>query len=93
MPYRLSARARRDLLTIWLHVAQDNEAAADRLIDTLTRRFHLLAEHPEAGRSRDDVRDGYRGFPVGNYQIFYRIDDRGVVAIVHVTHGGRSNLA
>lgn len=93
MPYRLSARARRDLLAIWGHIAQDNEAAADKLIDALTQRFQLLAEHPEAGRSRDDVRDGYRGLPVGNYQILYRIGHRGIVAIVHVTHGGRNNLA
>ena len=92
MPYRLTARARRDLLTIWLQIASDSEGAADRLIDGFTDRFHMLAANPEAGRSRDDVRAGYRGFPVGNYQIFYRIEG-GKVSIVHVTHGGRKSLA
>ena len=92
MPYRLTARARRDLLTIWLQIAPESEAAADRLIDALTDRFQMLAAHPEAGRSREDVRASYRGFPVGNYQIFYRIEGD-AVAIVHVTHGGRKSLA
>ncbi len=79
-------------MAIWLQIATDNEAAADRLIDALTDRFQMLAAHPEAGRSRDDVRVGYRGFPVGNYQIFYRIEG-GSVDIVHVTHGARKSLA
>ncbi|MGC4085517.1 MAG: type II toxin-antitoxin system RelE/ParE family toxin [Vicinamibacterales bacterium] len=92
MPYRLTTRARRDLLGIWLHIAEENESAADRLIENITERFLLLASHPEAGRTRDDVRAGYRGFPVGRYVIFYRVEERGV-AIVHVTHGSRGNLA
>ena len=53
--YRLSPLAEFDLEEIWLYVAQDNGVgAADRLIDQITRRFALLATHPDAGRSRDD---------------------------------------
>jgi len=35
MKYRLTRRARRDILDIWQYIAQDNEAAADRFIDLL----------------------------------------------------------
>ncbi|TGV76033.1 type II toxin-antitoxin system RelE/ParE family toxin, partial [Mesorhizobium sp. M00.F.Ca.ET.158.01.1.1] len=28
-----SARAEEDLVAIWLHIARDNEVAADRLLD------------------------------------------------------------
>jgi len=40
--YRLARRARRDVLKIWQHIAEDNERAADRLIDLLTHYFELL---------------------------------------------------
>jgi plasmid stabilization system protein ParE len=43
------------------------------------------------GRRRDDVRKGYRGLPVGDYIIFYVIEDDGI-AVVHVTHGARRDL-
>lgn len=56
MTYRLSGRARRDLLEIWRYIADDNETAADRFIDLITHRFHLLGKNPYAGRSRDDLR-------------------------------------
>jgi plasmid stabilization system protein ParE len=42
MTYRLARRARRDVLKIWQHIAEDNERAADRLIDLLTHYFELL---------------------------------------------------
>ena len=86
MAYRLTRRARRDLLNIWARIAPDNERAADRLIDLLTDHFKLLSDFREAGRKRDNLRPGYRSFPVGEYLIFYRIASPGV-RIMHVIHG------
>jgi len=40
MTYRLTKRARRDVLEICQHIAKDNERAADRFIDLLTHYFH-----------------------------------------------------
>lgn len=88
MAYRLTARARRDALTIWNHIAADNEPAADRFVELLTRHFRLLGEIPHAGRRRDDLRPGYRSFPVGSYLIFYRIREPDI-HIMHVVHGSR----
>jgi plasmid stabilization system protein ParE len=42
MVYRLTRRARQDVLNIWQYIAQDNEPAADRFIDLLTRYFQML---------------------------------------------------
>ena len=56
MTYRLSRRARRDVLLIWRHIAEDNEPAADRFIDRLMRAFQLLGGNPHAGRRRDQLR-------------------------------------
>jgi toxin ParE1/3/4 len=88
MTYRLSGRARRDLVEIWRYIANDNESAADRFIDLITQRFGLLGENPYAGRSRDELRPGYRSFPVGQYLVFYRLSESRV-EIMHVLHGKR----
>ena len=88
MSYRLTKRARRDVLDIWRTIAKDNESAADRFIDRLTHHFRILGDVPHAGRVRDDIRPGYRSFPVGEYLIFYRIREPGV-HIMHIVHGRR----
>lgn len=88
MTYRLTRRARRDVLQIWQCIASDSEPAADRFIDVLVHHFRLLGDLPEAGRARDELRPGYRSFPVGEYLIFYRVHKPGV-HIMHVVHGRR----
>jgi toxin ParE1/3/4 len=88
MTYRLARRARRDVLKIWQHIAENNERAADRFIDLLTHYFELLGDNPRAGRRRDELRRGYRSFPVGEYLILYRVMEPGV-CIMHVVHAPR----
>ncbi len=80
--------ARQELLEIWAYIAGDNEPAADRFIDLLIHHFQVLGRHPHAGRNRDDLRKGYRSFPVGQYVIFYRIQSPGV-QIMQIIHGRR----
>lgn len=88
MTYCLSSRARRDILVIWNYIADDNEQAADRFIDFLIQHFKLLERNPHIGRRRDDLRAGYRSFPVGQYLVFYRVVDS-VIQVMHVVHGKR----
>jgi toxin ParE1/3/4 len=73
MRYRVTRQARRDLLQIWNYIADDNEDAATRFLELLTQHFRLLGHNPYAGRQRDDLRPGYRSFPVGQYVILYRM--------------------
>ena len=85
----LSREARRDLDEIWLYVAQHQSLeAADRLIDSITERFPLLASRPGIGRRREEIDSGVRSFPVGNYVIYYR-RRRGGLRISRVLHGTR----
>jgi plasmid stabilization system protein ParE len=61
---------------IWTYIARESgsETIADRLIDSITNRFHLLSSHPHLGRARDDdLGRGRRSFPVGAYIIVYRV--------------------
>jgi len=86
--YRLSQRARRDLVEIWSYIAEDSEEAADRFTELVVGSFKLLGQNPYLGRSRDDLRLGCRSFVVGQYVVVYRVAEPGV-RILHVLHGKR----
>jgi toxin ParE1/3/4 len=92
MAHRRAPEADTELDDIWLYIAKKSGSMdiADRLIDSITQRFYLLARNPFMGRSRDeDLRPGLRSFPVGEYIIIYRIEDDDVV-ILHVVRGSRN---
>jgi toxin ParE1/3/4 len=91
MPHRLASQAEADLDNIWYYVATESGSIeiADRLIDSITERFLLLARNPRLGRCRDEeLRPGLRSFPVGQYIILYRIEGEDVL-ILHVVRGSR----
>jgi toxin ParE1/3/4 len=86
---RISAAAAIDLDEIWLHIASDSPANADRFLDRLvTTITDTLAAAPLAGRARDEFKVGLRSFPFERYLIFYRVpkDD---VEIIRIIHGAR----
>ena len=91
MSHRLSPQAEAELDEIWWYIAREsgNPDTARRVILSIAERFNLLAEYPEIGRRRDELRPGLRSFAAGNYVILYRIDGRDVL-IVHVFHGRRN---
>jgi toxin ParE1/3/4 len=75
---RQSRLAAADLLEIWVHVARDDAAAADRLLDRIDEVCTKLAAAPELGRSREELAPGLRSFPVGRHVIFYRAARGGI---------------
>jgi toxin ParE1/3/4 len=85
---RRTARAAADLDDIWLHVALDNPAAADKLIDRLAAQCQHLIIHPELGISRPEVARGARMLVVDDYVVLYRVTGTDV-EIVRVVHGAR----
>jgi toxin ParE1/3/4 len=84
----LTARARADLDDIWLHVALDNLAAADRLIDRIVARCQGLADHPHLGPARPEIAPEARALVIGDYLALYRVDGASA-EIVRVVHGAR----
>ena len=84
--YVISARAKSDLhkaktesLKIW-NVEQTNIYLAN-----IESHLMWLAENPQLGKPRDEVREGLRSFPEDRHVIFYRIgtDTIDVVGIPH----------
>ena len=91
MAHRVAPQAEADLDNIWYYVAKESGSIeiADRLIDSITERFYLLASHPHIGRHRDeDLRPGLRSFPVDKYVIIYRVEEDDLL-ILHVFRGSR----
>ena len=75
MAHRLAPEVESELDDIWYYIARESGSLeiADRVIDSITGRFVLLATYPYLGRSRDeDLRPGLRSFPSGEYVIIYR---------------------
>ncbi len=86
----VSRRAREDFKRIWLYVALDNEAAADRLLLAIDGKIERLRTFPEIGGSRDDIRPGVRALVHGSYLVLYEFHaETDTVEIVAVVEGMR----
>ncbi len=83
-----SSRAEDDLIAIWLYIAQESEAAADRLLDRIEGRWQQLTAFPFSGASCEDIGTDIRHIVVGEYVTFYRVN-AGAVEILRVLHGRR----
>lgn len=70
--------AETDLIEIWLHIARDDEGAADRVLDRIEQTLRMLAARPLLGRARSDLAPGLRSFPIGSRIAFYRPTERGI---------------
>jgi toxin ParE1/3/4 len=90
MGHRLSPQAQADIddIAYYVFVESGSLEVADRLIEFIYLRFLLLGTHPRAGRPRDDLREGVRTFPAGQYVIGYRLEGDNVL-VLRVLHGNR----
>ena len=81
-----------DLPGIYAHIARDNPAAADRLLDTVEEVFAQIATQPEIGilyPTRNPQMKDVRMLPVnGNYLVYYRVESNSV-RVLYVVQGAR----
>lgn len=79
-------RARLDLDGIWNYTqAQWGSSRAEDYLRQIKNAAELLAANPDAGRACDDIRPGYRKYPVGSHMVFYR-RSVGAIEIVRILH-------
>jgi len=84
--YRLRSRVQLDLEAVWLDTLERWSAEqADAYVSTLINRFKWLAEHPQAGKPRDEIKPGYRSFPEGAHLVFYIVREEWIeiIGVVH----------
>ena len=76
MPRRLvkGKAAETDLIGIWTYsFEQWGEAPADRYLDALERGIRTLADDPEHGRQRDELRKGHGSKRIEHHAVFYTV--------------------
>ena len=83
-----SKASEEDYREIWRFIAADNPDAADNLLRRFDEKLELYARNPGMGTMRENLGQGLRSFPVGNYLIFYRTAEN-AIELVRVLHGAR----
>src|SRR5271165_2405872 len=89
MSFVLTPRADEDVGEIWEYIADDNIAAADRVLHALERAMLKLARTPGIGHWREELADKrHRFFLVYSYLIVYRFETR-PLQVIRVLHAAR----
>jgi toxin ParE1/3/4 len=84
--FQLTELAKQDLRSIGRYTqATWGRAQRNTYLARIDESFHLLAVEPQLGKSGEDLRGGYRKYPVGRHLIFYRqsLDGVEVIRILH----------
>ena len=82
-------QAQADLLEAWLFIAEDNPAAADKVLDTLEKEAKLLLLQPLMGRARPELGRAVRSWPSATpYVVFYEVDES-ELTVLRVLHHAR----
>ena len=86
----LTPSAKRDLVQIWIYIAEDNMDAADRTDERIRELCTKLAATPAIGRLRPDLGVDIRAFGTGNYVVYYLPTRRGI-KVLRVAHSARDS--
>lgn len=85
--YKLSRAAAQDVGNLLNHsLAEFGLSRAEEYVSSLTHCLPLLSDNPELGRPGDGIRPGYRRFPHGSHQIFYKTTGDTDILIVRILH-------
>ena len=84
--FRLSAKSFEDLKTIGRFTLKYWDREQHKIyLSKLDESFHILADQPQLGIARDDIRQGYRVYHVGRHLVFYRQKSSGI-EIIRILH-------
>ncbi len=78
----------KDLLDLWDYIADENEIAADGVLDRIEAVLEMLADNPEAGRLRPELYHSLRSFPAGSSLLFY-LPRQDCIELIRVLSGYR----
>jgi len=84
--YKVTPAAKADLKSIARYTQHKwGRKKRNQYLSALDNRFSWLADDPQLGKCRDEVKTGYRSYPEGLHVIFYRIV-KGSIEILGVLH-------
>jgi toxin ParE1/3/4 len=87
LKYRISKRALQDLDEIWYYTFNKWSAKqADNYYNILLNEIELIALDLYSGKSRENIKEGYRSSSIKSHVIFYRISEENVVEVIRILH-------
>ena len=87
-------RAAAGLKSVYVFLADKNEEAAIKAVDTIRKGVNILKQFPHAGRPADDLEPEYRelliAFGGSGYAVFYELlnDSVHILAVKHQKEAG-----
>ena len=78
-----------DLESIWLEIAADSPASADKVVTAIERAVGLLADFPRLGTLCEQLAPGLRRIRWRDYLIYYRMAGEHI-ELARVLHGRRN---
>ena len=87
MRYIISTKATEDLEKIWQYTYfRWSEKQADKYYNLIIEKIEFIAQNATVGRTMDDIKEGYRQYPVESHIIFYRISENNIVIVIRILH-------
>lgn len=92
--YRLLPQAREDAFELYLHIAKDNSAAAERFAKAIEQTCDYLAALPNIGAVKSVQNPSFKGMRVMRvsgfrvYLMFY-IPTKSGITVIRIIHGAR----
>jgi toxin ParE1/3/4 len=71
-------------------IARWGQNQADRYNARINEALRLLRSNPLIGKSKDEIRPGFRTFPVGSHIVFYQVDENFLT--IHGIFGNRMDI-
>ncbi|MBT4092006.1 MAG: type II toxin-antitoxin system RelE/ParE family toxin [Deltaproteobacteria bacterium] len=85
--YRLTPAADQDITDIWRYTSETwGFVKANSYLGQLEKCLINLVDQPGLGKKRDEIREGYRSFHIGQHMIFYRQNLKKQIEVVRVLH-------
>jgi len=83
----LTQAAKADLQKIALYTQRKwGRTQRNNYVRQFDEAFHRLSDSPQVGKVCNDLRAGYKKFPIGSHFIFYRNSENATIEIVRILH-------
>lgn len=83
----LSHAAKADLKIIALYTQKEwGKEQRNIYVKQFDDAFHLLADTPLVGKSCENIKAGYKKFPIGSHIIFYKEGTSSSIEIIRILH-------
>ncbi|WP_065188828.1 type II toxin-antitoxin system RelE/ParE family toxin [Shewanella woodyi] len=85
--FELTNAAKSDLkrIAIYTHHKWGREQR-NSYIKQFDDTFHMLSNSPLAGKSCDEIKVGYKKFPIGSHIIFYKAASNSKILVIRILH-------